>query len=280
MSTKALFITAMGGALVPVGLAKVFTRTAANVLTSVAHGLETGAGPYKVMNNVADAPAGLVEAVHSSAILTATSPVATDVVTIAGKAYTFIATPIADGDIDVGAATTVGTAKSMINLAAAINRNLLAADGTYDLDTVRAPTVRAVMQDVDTTTILKIEAVTLDDVLGDAITLTSDDATIVASAAVLENGASGTDYFIIRLTDDTFSVALTKAAAIAGTVVAITDAGTGIHTLVATVVTLANALEDVVVNVLTATGARVVDATFNIAKFWRGAIDGVHSDLT
>jgi len=43
---------------------------------------------------------------------------------------------------------------------------------------------------------------------------------------------------------------------------------------------LADALEDVLLNVLTATGARTQDATFNIAKFWRAAIDGVHSDRT
>lgn len=274
MTTKALFMTAMGGALTPLGPRKVFTRSSGDILTATAHGLDTGAGPFKIMNNVADAPSGLVEAVHASSILTATNPVATDVVTINGKAYTFIATPTADGHVDVGAATTVGTAKSMINLAAAINRDQLAAAGTYDLDMVRNEDVKAVMMDVAATTILKIEAKTLDAALGNAITLTSDDATIVAGNAVLENGAEGTDYYIINLTANTFSLATTKVLALAGTAVSIADAGTGVHTLVPLVETLAESLEDVVVNYLTATGARVQPAAFNIAKFWQAAIDG------
>ena len=275
MTTKALFITAKGGSLIPYGAAPlVFTAAASNICTSVAHGLQTGAGPYKVMNNVADAPDGLVEAVHSSAILTATNPIATDVVTIAGKAYTFIATPAADGDVDVGAATTVGTARSMINLAAAINRDILAAADTYDLDTVRNDSVKAVLTEVAATTILTIVARTLDSVIGDAITLTSDDATIVAGAAVLENGASGTDYFVIRLSADTFSLATTQVLAEAGTAVDILDAGTGVTTLVSTVQTVAQAMEEVVVGYLTATGARVNVSAFNIEKFWQSQIDG------
>ncbi len=274
MTTKALFITAKGGSLLPFGPKLVFTAAASDICTATAHGLQTGAGPFKVMNNVADAPAGLVEAVHSSATLTATSPIATDVVTIAGKAYTFIATPAADGDVDVGAATTVGTAKSMANLAAAINRDILAAATTYDLDTVLNPTVSAVLTDVAGTTILRIVAKTLDAVIGDAITLTSDDATVVASAATLGGGATGTDYYVIRLGADTFSLATTKALAEAGTAVDITDAGTGVTTLVSTVETIAEAMEEVVVGYLTATGTRVGDPTFNIAKFWQSMIDG------
>ncbi len=280
MSTKALFMTAMGGPLLPTGVPQEFIRTSGDILTATAHGLETGAGPYKIMNNVADPPSGLVEAVHSSTFITATDPVATDVITIDGKVYTFIATPAADGDVDVGAATTVGTAKSMINLAAAINRNLLAAVGTYDLDTVRLDTVRAVMQDVAATTILKIVARTLDAVLGDAIAVVSSDGTMVVDNATLENGAEGTDYFIIRLDDDTFSLATTKVLALAGTAVTLADAGTGINILRPIVETLANALEDVVMNVLTYPGARSNDAAFNRAKFWRAAIDGVASDRT
>ncbi len=274
MTTKALFVTAKGGALLPFGPKLVFTAAATDICTATAHGLQTGAGPFKAMNNVADAPAGLVEAVHASAILTATNPIATDVVTINGKVYTFIATPAADGDVDVGAATTVGTAKSMINLAAAINRDILAAAGTYDLDTARNDAVKAVLTDVAATTILNIVARTLDAALGNAITLTSDDATIVAGAAVLENGVSGTDYFVIRLDADTFSLATSKALAEAGTAVDITDAGTGVTTLVSTVQTVAEALEEVVVGYLTASGTRVGDPAFNVEKFWQAAIDG------
>lgn len=274
MTTKALFITAKGGSLLPFGPKLVFTAAATDICTASAHGLQTGAGPFKVMNNVADAPAGLVEAVHASSFYTATSPIATDVVTINGKAYTFVAAPAADGEVDVGAATTVGTAKSMANLAAAINRDILAAATTYDLDTVINDAVKAVITDVAATTILRIVAKTLDAALGNAITLTSDDGTIVANNATLENGVDGTDYYFIRLDANTFSLATTKALAEAGTAVDITDAGTGVTTLVATVETFAEALEEVVVGYLTATGTRVGDPTFNIAKFWQAAIDG------
>ncbi len=274
MTTKALFITAKGGALLPSGPRTVFTAAATDICTAAAHGLQTGAGPFKVMNNVADAPAGLVEAVHASTFLTATSPVATDVITIDGKAYTFIATPADDGDIDVGAASTVGTAKSMANLAAAINRDILAAATTYDLDTALNAAVKAILTDIDTTTVLRIVARTLDAVIGNAIAVVSSDGTMVVDNATLQNGVAGTDYYFIRLSADTFSLATTKALAVAGTAVDITDAGTGVTTLVSTVQTVAEAMEEVVTNHLTATGTRVYDATFNIAKFWQAMIDG------
>ncbi len=272
MTTKALFITALGGAKLPIGPVKEFVRSSGDILTAAAHGLDTGAGPYKIMNNIADPPSGLVEAVRASTTITATSPVATDVITIAGKAYTFIATPLADGDVDVGAATTVGTAKSMINLAAAINRDLLAAAGTYDLDTVTAQTIRAVMQDVAATTILKIEALTLDDAIGTLIDVVSSDGTMVVADATLAGGADGTDYFVIKLTDDTFSLATSKALAQAGTAQALADAGTGINTLVRTVETLAEALDAVLTEHLTASGMKSYPAAVNIAEFWKRSI--------
>ncbi len=274
MTTKALFITAKGGSLLPFGPKLVFTAAATDICTATAHGLQTGAGPFKVMNNVADAPAGLVEAVHASTFVTATSPIATDVITINGKAYTFIATPADDGDVDVGAATTVGTAKSMINLAAAINRDILAAAATYDLDTVRNDAVKAILTDVAATTVLRFVARTLDAVLGNAITVASGDTPLAVDNATLENGVSGTDYFVIRLDANTFSLATSKALAEAGTAVDITDAGTGVTTLVSTVQTVAEALEEVVVGYLTAAGTRVGDPAFNVEKFWQAAIDG------
>lgn len=277
MSTKALFITSLGGDKLPIGPVTEFVRSSGNILTATGHGLDTGAGPFKVMNNVADPPSGLVESVRASTFLTATNPIATDVVVVDGKTYTYIATPAADGDVDVGSADAAGTTKSIMNLAAAINQDVLAAAGTYDLDTVLLPAVRAVLTDVD---IVKFVAKTLDATIGNAITVASPDGTLVVDNGTLENGADGTDYFFIRLTDDTFSLATSKVNALAGTEQALADAGTGITTLVRTVETLANALEDVVLNVLTATGARTLDKTFNVAKFWRGAIDGLHSDRT
>ncbi len=267
MTTKALFMTAMGGALTPFGPVKTFTRTAADVLTATAHGLETGAGPFKVMNDNVDIPAGLVAAVHAETFVTGATVIATDELLVAGKTYTLIASPAADGDVDVGAADP----KTMANLAAAINLDPVASATTYHPDTVPNPTVRGIQSDG---AVLRVIAKTLDAALGNAITLTSPDATLTVDNATLQGGVEGTDYFIIRLTADTFSLALTKAAALAGTVVAITDAGTGIHTLVPLVETLAEALEDVVKNFLTYPGTRVLPADFNTTKFWQSAIDG------
>ena len=273
MSTKALFITALGGSLLPIGNDPEFVRSSGDILTATAHGLETGAGPYKVMNTNADAPSGLVVARHASSFMTGTTMIATDVLIAAGKSYTLIATPAADGDVDVGA----NDSKTMANLAAAINLDRDASATTYDEAMTGNPTIRADVSDID---VLTVTAKTLDASVGNAITLSSVDGTMVVDNATLENGADGTDYFIIRLDDDTFSVATTKALALAGTAVTLADAGTGINKLVRTTDALAEALEDVLLNVLTANGARVQDATFNIAKFWRAAIDGVHSDRT
>lgn len=273
MSTKALFITAMGGSEMPVGPVKEFVRSSGNILTLSAHGLETGAGPYKVMNTNADAPSGLVVARHASSFMTATTIIATDILVVAGKSYTIIATPAVDGDVDLGG----NDSKTLANIAAAINLDIDASATSYDEAMTGNPTVKAILTDINIITIL---ARTLNATLGNAITLVSGDTPMAVDNATLEDGASGTDYFIIRLDDDTFSVATSKVLALAETAVALADAGTGVNTLVSTADSLANALEDVLVNVLTANGARTQDADFNIGKFWRAAIDGVASDLT
>ena len=265
MTTKALFITALGGAKIRLEGSKVFTRSAADVLTATAHGLKTGAGPYKMMTSNADAPAGMVPAVHSSTFMTATTMIATDVFEVNGKNYTLIATPAADGDVDVAANDTL----TLANIAAAINQNRDASATTFDLDTVPNPEVFAEVSDIDVITIF---ARTLDATLGDAITCSSVDTPMAVDNATLENGADGTDYFIIVLSDDTFSVATTKALALAGTVVSITDAGTGVHKLVRTVDTLAEALDGVLTEHLTASGMKSYSADTNIAIFWREAI--------
>lgn len=271
MSTKAAFLTAMGGALMPVGQRVEFVRSSGNILTASAHGFETGAGPYKIMTNNADAPSGITVAKHAETFMTGATLIATDVFEVNGKDYTLIATPADDGDVDVGGNDT----KTLANLAAAINMDADAAATTFDLDTVRNDAVRAVLTDID---VITIRAKTLDASVGNAITCSSVDATMTVDNATLQNGADGTDYYIIRLTADTFSLATSRANAVAGTAVALADAGTGVHWLQPTAQTLADALEDVVTNVLTYPGARSNDATFNIAKFWRAAIDGVAAD--
>lgn len=267
MTTKSAFIAALGGARLPIGSAPEFVRSSGDVLTAVAHGFETGAGPFKVINSNADAPSGLVVARHASTFMTGTTMIATDVLNVDGKAYTLIATPLADGDVDVDA----DDAKTLANLARAINLDDDAGATTYDEAMTGNPAVRALVTDND---VLTIQARTLDATLGNAIAVTSPDGTMIVDNATLENGADGTDYFIILLTVDTFSLATSKANALAGTAQALADAGTGVNTLVRTIETLAEALEDVLVNFLTYPGTRVLPAAHNITKFWQSAIDG------
>lgn len=266
MTTKALFQTAFGGAKMPFGPVVEFVRSSGNILTATAHGLQTGAGPFKVKTTNADAPSGIVVAVHSSLAYTPATDIQDETVTIDGKVYTWRDVPSADGQVDVNASD----ATAAENLAAAINLGAGAATA-YGVSMTGNPNVEAVAAgDVCT-----VSAKTLDATVGDAIAVAEAAAGAWAGAAVLlENGADGTDYFIIRLNANTFSIALTKAAAIAGTVVALADAGTGVHTLVQTVDTLAESLDDVLLNFLTATGARVFPAADNIAIFWQTAIDG------
>jgi len=267
MTTKALFNTAFGGADMPFGPTVEFTRTSGNILTATAHGFSSGAGPYKAMTTSAgDLPSGMVAAVHAATFVTAATVIATDALVIDGKTYTFIATPAADGDVDVGASD----ASSMEKLSRAVNLGSGAATD-YDIDTVGNPNVTA---EANGDTCI-ITAKTLDAAVGNAIATTTGDATLTWDNATLENGVTGTDYFIINLTANTFSVATTRALAIAGTAVALADAGTGVHTLVPTVETLAESLEDVLLNFLTATGARVYPAADNIANFWQTQIDGI-----
>lgn len=273
MSTKALFITAMG-VLRPLPARPTFVRSSGNILTApAAHGLETGAGPYKVMNTNVDAPSGLTVAKYAQTFMTGVSMIATDVFEAAGKDYTLIATPAADGDVDVGA----NDSKTMANLASAINMEgaVDAAATTFDEAMTANPTVRAFVTDIN---VLTVQARTLDASVGNAITASSVDSTMTVDNATLENGADGTDYWIIRLSDTTYSLATTKALALAGTAVALADAGTGINFLQATSETLAEALEDVLLQVLTYPGARSNLQERNVAKFWRAAIDGVASD--
>jgi hypothetical protein len=187
MSTKSAFIAALG-ALRPLPGPTTFVRSSGDILTATAHGLETGAGPYKVMNTNADAPSGLVVARHASTFMTGTAMIATDVLVVNGKSYTLIATPAADGDVDVGANDTV----TLANIAAAINQDRDAGATSYDEATVPNP---GVVARVTTANRIDFFAETLDATVGNAIGVSSVDATMVVDNATMQNGAEGTDYF-------------------------------------------------------------------------------------
>ncbi len=266
MTTKALFIADVG-ALVPISKPRVeFIRSSGNILTATAHGLTTGAGPFKVMTTNADAPSGITVAVHSNLAYTPATDIEDETVTIDAKVYTWRDSPTTDGQVDVNAAD----ATAAENLATAINLGP-GAGSLYGVAMTGNPNVTAAAAGA----VCTVSAKTLDASVGDAIAVSEAAAGAWAGAGtVLANGADGTDYFIIRLDANTFSVATTKALATAGTAVTLADAGTGVHQLVWTIETLAEALDDVLLNFLTATGMRVLPAADNIATFWQTAIDG------
>ena len=164
MTTKAAFIAAMGG-LVPVGVPITYARTSGNILTATGHGLQTGAGPFKVMTTAGnDPPSGLTAAQLATTFVTAGTVIATDVVVIDGKTYTFIATPAADGDVDVGASD----AGSMENLARAVNLGV-GAGSKYDIDMAANSDVTA--ESVGDTCLITSRS--LNATLGNAIATTS-----------------------------------------------------------------------------------------------------------
>lgn len=254
----------------PLGLLPLsFVRSSGDILTAASHGFDTGAGPFKIMNTANDPPSGLTGARRASTFATGSTVVATDEIVIDGKTYTFIATPASDGDVDVGANDT----KSMSNLAAAINQVIDAGVTTYDEATVPNPNIFAEQTDLAVVTIF---ARTLDAAVANAIAVTSAD--LAVDNATLENGVDGTDYWLINLTANTFSLATTKALALAGTAVALADAGTGINRLILTATSLGEALEEVM-NALTHPGARTLPKEFNERRFWQGAIDGMAHDI-
>lgn len=271
MSTKALFETALGGAQVPLGPCIPFVRTSGNVCTATAHGLQTGAGPFKVNTTNGDPPSGITATVRASLAYTPATDIEDETVTIDGKVYTWKNSPSADGEVDVDA--TNATAAE--NLAAAIN--LGAGAGTaYGVSMAENPDVTA---EASGDTCL-VTAKTTDAAVGNAIAVAEAAAGAWAGGGVnLTGGVDGVEYYIIVLTDDTFSLATSKANAIAGTAVALADAGTGVHDLVRTVSTLSSHLQDAV-DRLTSTGVVGIPAADRVKTFWSGAIDGIADHLS
>lgn len=264
MTTKSAFETAMGGALLPLGQPVTFARTSGNILTASGHGLQTGAGPFKCQTTSgADLPSGLTAAVRASTFVTAVSVIATDALVIGETTYTFIATPASAYDVDVGGSD----AASMENLARAINGGP-GAGTDFDIDTPPHPDVTAEARG-DTCV---VTAKSLDATIGNAIAATTEDSTLTWDNALLEGGASGTDYYVIALDADTFSLATSVANAEAGTAVALADAGTGIHTLCPTVSSLSTMMEELARR-MTHPSTRTLPAEFATQTFWQSFID-------
>lgn len=270
MATKDLFRVAFGGGKVPFGPVTEFARSSGNILTAFDSVLSTGAGPFKVMSTVA-VPAGLTASVHASLVYTPAIDMNGQTVTVDGKTYTWttdVTAAPADGQIDTALGMNPVAAG---NLARAINLGE-GAGAKYATPMTGNPNVTASNDEAECC----VEAKTLDALIGNTIGVSEvASGSWAGGATSLQGGVDGADYFIINLGKDIFSLATSKANADAGVAVEITDDGTGVHVLVQTVDTLAERLEDVLLNFLTATGARVIPRAENIIGFWQCAIDGV-----
>lgn len=260
MTTKAAFITAMGGSLIPMGQRKEFTAASTDICTATAHGLTTGAGPFKVMTDNADAPSGLTAAVASEGTLTFVSAVTSDVMEVNGTTYTFLTTPATADDLDVAASDVLQAEVA----ASVFNRFEAPAATTY----FAGSTLDRAVEVVAAAGVLTVRAKTLDATVGDAITLESVDSTITSSpGATLGSGATGTDYYVSVIDANTFYLSTTAANAHAGTAVDIADAGTGTHELVSTVQTLADTYEALLNHMV-----GVNQDAFAIERFWNTMI--------
>lgn len=114
-----------------------------------------------------------VDAVKASATLTLTSVIATDAIAVNGLTFTAVASGATAVQFNVGA----DDAATAVNLAAAINAHT---------DLVGLVTATALL------TVVTVTAAR-PGLLGNAITLTSADATIVASAGRLAGGTNGAE---------------------------------------------------------------------------------------
>jgi len=83
-----------------------------------------------------------------------------------------------------------------------------------------------------------------------------------------------TDYWLIVIDVNTVQLSTSKALAIAGTAVDITNTGIGTHTMRANIQTLGDQLEQSLTEVLTFPGNRSAQPSINIAKFWDEAVQG------
>jgi hypothetical protein len=86
---------------------------------------------------------------------------------------------------------------------------------------------------------------------------------------------TGTDYWMIVVSSSTFRLATSKANALAGVAVEVQDAGTGTHTMRATMQTVADQMEQCLDEVLCFPGYRDMPKDVNVNKFWVEAVQGV-----
>lgn len=195
-----------------------------------------------VPKNVSEAGAGGIQGVQTTAGVASTAP--------SGAIWTAATHKgLADISGDTTAAQVAARAETAFNaltgFTAAITSNDVAADGTMTMtQTAYAPTVNPVVKDATEAGAGSITGVQTTAGVSSEINLTDDEITIpshgyytglkirLTTTSTLPTGvAITTDYFVIRVTDNTFQLASSFANAEAGTEINLTGEGSGVHTV-------------------------------------------------
>lgn len=98
---------------------------------------------------------------------------------------------------------------------------------------------------------------------------------LTTSGALPGGLATGTNYWMIVLSADTFRLASSKANALAGVAIEVQDAGSGTNQMRATMQTVADQMEQCLDEVLCFPGYRDMPKDVNVNKFWVEAVQGV-----
>lgn len=210
------------GSMAPQAFADTDITLASDQVDLTDHGFLTGDGPVRI-NSDDTLPDALI-ALAAQGTLTGTANFGnTETVTIDAKVYTFLITLAGgDGEVDIG----TDLEESLANLLNAINLGP-GSGSAYDAATTIHPTVKAISSDATT---LVVGAKVTGGTGGQTIATTDTAANADWGAATLEGGQ---EVFIVRVDDDTFQVAISRANALAdpAVVVDFTDDGTGTHTV-------------------------------------------------
>lgn len=270
MGTKADFIAAMGGAATLLGGDSFTATNATNRLTVTGHGRTDGDGPLQLSNTGGQLPTGLTPFRATNGLTFTPGTIADDVVEVAGVYYQWAADPTAgtpDGSATTPYLVDVGTddEASLANLLAAINASGTPGT-TYSAEITGAhASVEATASDATSVSLRALAAGTG----GNALTLSvSGDDGVAADAATFSGGLAAVGYYVRVVDANTIELALTQG----GSAVAFTDDGTGTHTIGGSAQGLADALESILSDHLTAPGNRSMPATLNISKTWDSLI--------
>lgn len=159
------------------------TKIVSDALVTKTAKLDATTGRYMDASFVT--PVNAVAATQTLTYTHGSQPTAAKIVTVNGKAYTFVAGPVAaEGDVLIGADEDA----TLTNLHRAINRS----GGTPDTDYKVAAAHTTVSSSINTTShVLTFTAKTAG-VAGNAYTLTTDETTFTAGGAVFASGVDGT----------------------------------------------------------------------------------------